>query len=679
MKKYITLLLFCLTLFIPSALKAQEGETTIEFVASKTVLEDDPNKNNYNITLFSPDGEWKMQINYYAPSMFGTFGNQEFRLDGDGRYYNYVRNPKNDMVFYSFVDMNVTVANEGNCYRVNANCLTNNKMRFIVEGTIPAPKPQSSVSDSLGYARLEPNAFYGTYAIHAENDNYKLSYGIVGDKLTGTFYRADILMPELYDKKAGKAITITNATAEHRKKGETTYMKLTLLSEDLVEYQLTMFNGPYDIEIKEERDIFFNQVFLQDISEMYGCYQIGAQNDEYMMSIAITTQAFESGRLQWTKDDMIMQYTQLIRSADNNKVDIFDIKVRLEPGNKLVMIYADVTTMEGILYHITMRYEEDGFIPEAGDTVQIDFGHVSVLDYSKGLGIVGLGAVKPGKYQMRAYLNAYKLEGEFTTSDFVMDMCDVMVVSGSTYVFHDAKYVNASMENVDGKTRINIDMLAVDGVLYRGTMYIDDLRCMHDGEYAITPDDGVLMMALQEGGLGGKYNYTMQLQNLDEVYDEDYNVIGDGYIFSFNFDRQGPGIQGTYSIGEGTLSEDEQMTFFENRCEVRLGIVACTLELKAVQPLTINFDGQIIQSNVYSIDFKALGQNGAIFSGKGENYLLCINEDGEFQDITEDYEDAINDILAAQGMKVRKVLKDGKILIEKADKEYDLSGKMQGE
>lgn len=662
---------------MPASMLAQsEDEKLVEFFSDNATMEDDPNKNTYNITIFSPDGQWKMQLNYHSDSMFGTFGNADFRLDSDGKYYNYVRNPKNDMVFYSFTDMNVSVTNEGTCYRVVANCLTNNKMRFKVEATIKAPQAKEIRKDNLGYARVQPNSFYGTYAIYAENENYKLAYGVVGESLIGTFYRADLLLPELHDKKAGKDINVVTASAVHTKDGDNTNMTISVLGDDEVMYELTMYNGPYEVDIKEEKDITFNQVVLQDITDFYGCYQFGAQNDEYQMAIAVKSDVFTSGKTEWTKDDLIMQYTNLVITAEERFVDIFDIKAKMEVKDKSAKVYADVTSMDGILYHVVMNYQKDGYMPDPKETVNIDFGHVSVLDYSTELGKVGFGAVKPGKYQMRFYLYANKLEGDFTTSDFDMDKCDMMVVkSDDSYVFHDAKYVNANMEKTaEGKTMITVDMYGIDEVLYHGTMYIDDLKCMKDGEYPVGVESSTMMIGILEGSDDGYAEYQMQFQKVE--FDEDYNVVGDGYVFGFYFAHEGPGVAGKYSVSAGNLADDAVSLIYENGCEVRVGTVACTLELEAVRPITIDYGEDEVKTNLYNVNFKLLGQNNVIYTGKGTNALLCINnEDGNFIEVTEEYETAINQALAEQGMKVRKVLKNGMIIVEKNGNKFDVQGR----
>lgn len=673
---------FCLVVLlfafvVPMNMMAQDSdEKLIEFYSENAKMEDNPKQNNYNITIFSPDGQWKMQLNYDSESMFGTFGNKEFRMDTNGKNYNYVRNPKNDMVFYSFVDMDVTVTDEGTCYRVKTNCLTSNKMRFKVEAVIAAPQAKETRTDDLGFARIQPNSFYGTYAIYAENENYKLGYGIAGNELIGTFYRADLLMPELYDKKAGKDIKVLTASAIHKQEGEKTIMTIDVLSEDLILYKLTMFNGPYEIEIKEEKNITFTNVILQDLSDMYGCFQFGAANDDYQMSIAIKSEAFTSGKMEWKKDDLLMQYTNLLITAEERFVDLFDANVKMEVQGKLVMLYADLTSMDGTLYHVTMRYEQGGYMPEPSETVNIDFGHVSMLDYSQGLGLVGFGAVKPGEYQMRFYMYAHDLEGDFVNDDFYMDACDMMVVTGNTYVFHDAKYMKAHAEKEDGVTKLTVDMYGIDDVLYHGTMYIDNLKCMKeegDAVYPIDFESATTMIALQMGNEDNYAEYTMQLQNLE--YDDDDMIVGDGYLFSFYFGHEGNGVAGKYGLSEGTLAEDQIQMFYENGCEVRVGTVAATLELEALNAQTLYVYGQKVNTNLYNINFKILGQNGVIYSGEGENYLLCIDQEGEFIDITEDYETAINEMLAPEGLKVRKVLKGGKIIVEKAGKEYDVQGR----
>lgn len=658
-----------------SASAQNAGEKLVEFFSSNATMEDDPNKQTYNITIFSPDGEWKMQLHYKSESMFGTFGNDDFELSGSGKNYNFARNPKNDMVFYSFTDMNVTVADEGTLYRVKANCLTNNKTRFVVEATIDAPKPTVIKNDNLGYARVEPNSFYGTWGIYAENDNYKLGYGVVGENLLGTFYRADLLMPELFDKKANKSLNILNATAWHTQDGDNTHFKIEILDEDHVMYSLTMFNGPYDLPIVGEESIEMWSMALQDLTEMYGCYQFGAMNEEYGLAIAVKPDVFESGRTSWTKDDFLMQFTKLVALGDNYAIEIFDIKAETVKEGDDVMMKADVTGMDGIVYHVTMHMAKDGPMPEAKDTVNIDFGQVRILDYSQGLGTIGVGAFVPDKYQMRFYFNAYELDGNFTTSDFYLDMCDMMVVNGNLYQFHDGKYVNAKMEKEEsGRIRITADMLCVDDVLYHATMYVDPLKCLEGGDYTIDMQDDVTMVSVLAGTANDYSEYMLQLQNFDT--DMDGNIVGDGYYFSFYLGHKGPGIGGEYGYAAGTLFEGTYHSFYENGCEVRVASVAGTLKLEPVQQCTLNLPMGVVNTCLYNISFQVLGQNGAIYNAQGGNILICIDEEGNLVDIDEDMTGIIKQKFEEEsGQRVRKVLKNGKVILKTPTEQYDMQGR----
>lgn len=669
---YTLLCLFCL---LPANMIAQnDGEKVVTFFSDNATMEDDPKQQKYNITIFSPDGEWKMQLNYKSESMFGTFTNNDFNLSGNGKNYNYARNPKNDMVFYSFTDMNVSVADEGTCYRVKANCLTNNKTRFIVEATIDAPQPKETRTDDLGYARLQPNSFYGTWAVYAENDNYKLAYGVVGNEILGTFYRADMLLPELYDKKADKNINVLTATALHTQQGDSTIMKVDILGDDLVLYSLTMYNGPYDIDITSEETIDIHGVVMQDLSAMYGCYQLGGANDNYGIAVAIKPEALSAGKTTWTNDDCVMQYTKLVTMPDATPLDIFDINATLVQGEKYVIVKADLKCMNHVLYHVNMHLDQ-GVMPEATDTVNIDYGHVGMIDYTKGMGIVGLGAFETGKSQMRLYLYTHELEGEYETEDFDMDMCDIGLVNGDTFVFHDAKYMKATMDKVDGKVMITVDMYCVDNVLYHATMYIDDMKCLKDGEYSVNINDDVLMVSVQEGYDDNYGEYLLQFQDLDKVYDEYDRIVGDGSVFSFYFGHEGPGVAGTYGYSDGTLAEDVYHTFFENHCEVRMAPVAGTLSLKPTEKYLAQLTLGNVNTYIYNVEFQFVGQNGAIYKGKGANVLVCIDEDGNLVDIDEPgTTDIINQHLNKEGYRVRKVLKGGKIIIEKDGKEYDVNG-----
>lgn len=673
-------LVVLLSVALPNALWAQGGgETTVEFFSDNATMEDDPKQGVYNISIYSPDGQWKVQLNYHANSMFGTFTNADFRLDGDGKNYNYARNPANDMQFYSFVDMSVSVTDESTLYRVKANCLASNKTRFIIEATIDAPQPTSTISDDLGYARVVENSFFGTYNIKAENERYLLEYGVVSEDLIGTFYRADILQPNLKDKTTGKTIKLSSAYAVHTQVGNRKNFQIELLSTDLVLYRLTMYNEPIEIEVKAEKNIdIYSGVVLQDLTEMYGCYQFGGQNSEYAVAIAVTPEVFESGRTEWSQEDIFLPYTNLLKIADETFVEIFSVQATLTRTEESATLSAEVLSMEGVLYHINMYMGKSNVAPSYKETVNIDFGHVAMLDYTQEIGKMGVGALVTDKYQMRFYLYTGTLKGEYTNEDFDLEMCDVMVVDEEreTFVFHDAQYVTAKVEEVGGVKHLTVDMIGVDEVLYHATMHLDPLKCLaEEVDVPIGLEDDVFMVAVQASA-PGYAEYILQFQNMDNVYDDDYNMIGDGYNLSFHFAHEGEAcVTGEYGYSAETLAEDEPHMFYENGCEVRVGPVAGTLTIVPLEKVSVPMDDVTVETYAYGIRAKFLGQNNVIYNAEGWNCLLCIGLDGEFVNMDEsDYMD-IQEVLAEQGYKVRKVLKDGKIIIEKMGKEYDLMGR----
>lgn len=651
---------------------------TIRFSTENIVVEDDPNSREYCFTLFSPDGKWKMQLDYHADSMFGTFTNDDFDLQGSGKYYNFVRNPQNDMQFYTFTDMEVTVSDEVTHYRIDANCLASNKTRFLVEGIVPVLVPTDTIASDLGYATVTENYFYQTYVLRAENDDFRLEYGIVSQELYGTFYRADLLLPELYDKKNGRAIEVTTATAVHTQEGETSLFTIDILGSDLTDYHLTMWNAPIDVPIVAEEEILIpTGVVLQDLSDMYGCWQLSSQNSDYMVAIAFTPDAVESGQTEWSKSDIFMPYTLIVRTADNQPIDIHDINVRFSNDDGMVAFLADVTSREGVLYHITLILQGGESFITPKETINIDFGPVAIIDYSQGIGTIGLGGIVPDKYQMRLYLNTHELSGSYTTGDILTDHCDIMVVTGNTYRFHDAWTVNTTFEpTADGSTLVTVDMLAVDTVLYHATMVISPMECLRDGQYSIDNADGTAMLALMEGqDAEGQSIYTLQFQDIS--YDDDYMIQGDGSVFSFRFAHQGDGIGGTYGYTDGTLDDTEIHTLFENGAEVRIAPVAGTLHVKPVETLTLHTDGSDYRTNLYEVTFQFVGQNNVIYEGTGRNFLLCIDTEGEFLELTEPELASIRSLLEERGYRVRKVMKDGKFIIESLKDSFDMLGRRQ--
>lgn len=678
MKPLLTTLLCILAccLGFTAEAAAQEAAETITFTASSTTLEDNPNAGTYTFTLFSPDGQWKAQLFYHSTQgPCGTFtsstadgSDDAFDLSGTGRYYNFVRKPSDDMHFYAFTDIAATVTDETTAYRIIADCTASNGTRFHMEGTVPQLIPTTTVTSDLGYAYIVENAFYGTYAIEAENDDYALAYGIASTTLTGTFYRADLLRPELTDKRTGQTISVASATAVHTADGDATQLVIDIISDDLTLYHLTMHNEPVDITITDEYSINMGvNCVLQDLRELYGCYQIGGQNSSFAIALAFKPEAFDGKRTEWTTDDFFMPYTTLLRLFDETKERIIDVRATGRYEDHLFTLRADITCLSGRLYHVVMGVADEEYMPEPDATVDINFGRVAVVDYSKGLGTIGIGAVQQGKYQLRFCLNTTELEGNFTTRDVVMDYTDIMVVGENTYRFHDAQVFKATAVKMpNGRTAIDVNLLATDNVLYHCQMYVDDLACLKekDEPYNLSNADGALMVALQQGADGDYAEYNLQYQ-LADAHE----------VFSFYFSHRGTGIAGEYAYSDGTLAADEQHTFIENGVEVRIAPVAGTLSITELEEVVLNVGGTRYSSYLYGNTFEFVGQNGVIYRGEGENFLICIDEEGSLVDITTPILDAIHDALASRGYAVRKQIgQDGRISIVAPKATYQVNG-----
>lgn len=660
MNKMIVMTSLMTAMALPATAALSNAADTVIFATHNVVLEDNPNAGQYNISLYSDDGAWKVQLNYHSEeSMFGTFGNEDFGLSGTGKYYNYARNPKNDMVFYSFTDMAVTVSDRGSEYHISANCLASNNMRFLIEGSIDVLVSTDTVSSYLGYAQKIENAFYGTYTFSAENEDYSLAYGVVSESPVGTFYTADILMPELQDKKQGEKIAVKSATALHEQQGDTLWLTLDVLGENLTMYHLTMFNARHEVPIVAEESITIEgDIILQDLTQMYGCYQLAGQNKEWGVGIAFVPDAFDEGRHEWDMEDIFLPYTTMIRLADNYIVKIHDVSVTLEVTEEDQWIFrVEIVSIDGTLYHVTLKTAGPGYLGEPDEVVNIEMQQTALLDFSQP-GVIGLGAYTPMAAQLRLYLYANQLQGDYYTDNAMLEMCDIMEVrpEDGTFVFHDAKRVNTHfVSDSAGVTHVTVDMLAVNNVLYHITFDIPDLRCMSDCSY---PIDESLMVALREE-TGGKSHYTLQLQHLPEDVD-DLDVISDGEIFSFAFSPETDGIAGEYGYSAGTLDETMCHYIYEQGTEVRLAPVAGTLKLTPIEKLTLEDD---YHTTLYSIEFRLVAQNGVIYEASGQNFLLCIDEEGEMVEVNEPTLALILQQLDQRGYPAHKVMIGGRILI----------------
>lgn len=669
---------------------------TISFTATKVVSEPDPNNQNYCFTFVGPvDGfDWKMQLDYYADSMYGTIGDEECRLPkGGGANMNWVRKEDGKYnIFYGY-HVEATVATDGlntiidveGLYRENKWGSTDTTWHYVkVHAVEKAVEPKRTVDITMGWVAVIPNAFLEYIILNSQNEDYSLAFGVsrISELKAGTYYSADLIRPDFVELATGDTIRPLTAQLEvtdAETPGQFDLM-LSLLSTDSVMYHLAMYT-----DMPEPTDtvrVTCRNSKIMDYTMEYGFLYVTGQSADYQMGLALNPEAFSQDRFE--ASDVNLSFTQIV--YHNEQV----IRVHSawgtigEDEKGLPLINASLFGVDGVLYEAAFVC---GGLPFATDTTVITCGDKGVVrvDYTQGEGRMGLVLMGKTDTQNEAqvylfFRNDYEMNTFLTKDAFDYERSYITTVEGTSIVFHDLAAAEMALQkDAEGVLSIQVEAVGINSVLYQvsasmAPKYFLTGNGMDVVEYTIdSEDEGSLMAAVRDG-----YTYQLQFQRADE-WDEGVPV-GSFEAWSFVFTQDTiDGITGKYAYSDGTLDLNERHTLQEDETEILIAPIDGSLSLQATGQVIV--PGEVIgrttdyKTHMYQIEALFMGENNMVYHLLGSNYLLCLDDaTGDFVELTEDRITALDEALAPQGLRVRKVLREGMLLLESTEGTYHISG-----
>lgn len=316
--------------------------------------------------------------------------------------------------------------------------------------------------------------------------------------------------------------------------------------------------------------------------------------------------------------------------------------------------------------------------------------YVGRIDYTHGAGFMGLVL---GNEQHDVHVTVYNglsMQGTFSSDMFVYDDPASFVTSykaNGLFSFDDVAAAEMRMDSIQDTVRIELNVVTVNSHMYCFHANLLPTRALTGDEvtYGINNSfrqDGMLVaFRLDKQGNTGLYN--MQVQRADAWDEETGELAGDNYeVWNFIFAQDSvDGISGTYGYGAETLLVDENSyhMIMEHGTEIWLMPMAGTLRLIPTQSLTIpaavmGFD---YHTHVYNVEAHLAMENGIVYHVTGANYLLCVDYQSEsYLELTEEVLTALDEVLGEQGLRVKKVLRNGMILLESTDHTYTISGQI---
>lgn len=678
----------------PSAVK-----DTLEYTTTDILPEVSDNEGTYVYSIFSLDGKWKTQINYNSTSRYGHFTDEDFNLSGSGANYNYIRNAKNSMEFYSFKKLDVTVeAGANGETNIEINGLINPNYyqkdvyrRVLIHATLPSYTPTDTINIDLGHAYISSNEYLGMgdgriyYTIEGYNKEYTLQSGFFAKDLSdATYLTSDLIMPYLVHKNGLTLDTLSLcAPCEHSMiithEGDVHKFEYNIISEDIRLYHITFDDK---VETIAPVDTVFIQCYntqAYSVSEELGIYAYYGANDVYQVSIAVKKSAIENQNTVYNQSDINFDYSLVFNNKTNTQTKLNSATATLvDNGDQTYDLRADLIGRDQILYKVAMPI---GYtvLPEVVDTVKVNM-ELGRIDYSTGVpGVVGIVGYNTDGTELHAYFyNEGKLEGDFRENLFFYDGFSYLTrTTESTYRFTDITWANAKLTKEGDVTHMNFLVYTLTNEMFSVSIDMQELEFLTQDTYSIDYYDGVSMVGIRDTVFAnGDAHFTVQFQYA-EGFDNEGEPYGDQRYFTFQFvTHDSLSLAGTYGYSDETLNINKIHMLVEDNVELYLGVMAGTFSLKPAYQLQVaDIYGKPYNTYVYDAYSQFVGENGIVYTLDGQGIALVVDGlTGKMVNLKEDLTTTDLKILDMDGNVLKKQLINGQLVIEFNGRRYTVLG-----
>lgn len=366
MKKLILFLLLLLSVTV--TLRAEEivAADTLAYTATRIESEPAPNQQQYVFALWgtTDDVDYKIQINYHATSMYGTFSDDDFDLAGSGKNYNFIRTADGMKVWF-FKHLDVTIAELSLGTQIDINGLIDvfgQWRRVLVQGLIPATAPSDTLNIDLGQIAIVPNTFFDYTLIEACNADYSLAFGLPGQSSleAGTYYRTELLRPDFVRlpsdtiSPVDAQLLIADSTVAGLKQ-----LRLDLLSDQNILYRIHMHTDV--IAARDTVQITFDEPQLIDLELNYNLFQFVGQDPLYQVAVAVRPEVIHESMLQIPGELIDLSYTRVFDVGSQQIVSIqqASANVVLDADGNGQTLYADLLGTNWTRYLIAMHFQKE--------------------------------------------------------------------------------------------------------------------------------------------------------------------------------------------------------------------------------------------------------------------------------------------------------------------------------
>lgn len=407
------------------------------------------------IAMYSTDSTYLVCFDYVSETLSGTF-----RLQDMIAKYSWIQVRKGKKyIDYKAVTLNVQ-KNKDKSVDLHADISGSDGKVYIVTAHYVPKRPSITPKDTVTYTFPEAELNIGNISFQMHTEDKPEVYfstilyyeGLIEGSYTEAEtapYGACIRVGEKWIDAVRYDLTVTQKDYVYQADAKMT-------GNDSVLYIIHMTS--HSLVPKRTVDIAIHNMTIENLTATQGIYYLDGFNDEYEVSVEVTSDSIADGELT-------TGFVATVRSQTSSTSGM-QTTLTMNTEEKRRYVKINMLGKDTVLYRIDMGY----VIPTPTDTVDVDFDQSCELTHAKAAGNYQFYN-RNDKYIAAVDVHTDTLGGIFRGDDIDKYYSFIGVIRGRDTLGVRVMDAKVALSQAEDTTRLAAEMIGDDSIMYRVTMF----------------------------------------------------------------------------------------------------------------------------------------------------------------------------------------------------------------
>ena len=407
------------------------------------------------IAMYSTDSTYLVCFDYVSETLSGTFRLQDMIAD-----YSWIQVRKGKKyIDYKAVTLNVQ-KNKDKSVDLNADISGSDGKVYIVTAHYVPKRPSITPKDTVTYTFHEAELNIGniSFQMHTEDkpEVYFSTILYYEGLIEGSYTEAETAPYGACIRVGKKWIDAVRYDLTVTQKDYVYQADAKMTGNDSVLYIIHMTS--HSLVPKRTVDIAIHNMTIENLTATQGIYYLDGFNDEYEVSVEVTSDSIADGELT-------TGFVATVRSQTSSTSGM-QTMLTMNTEEKRRYVKINMLGKDTVLYRIDMGY----VIPTPTDTVDVDFDQSCELTHAKAAGNYQFYN-RNDKYIAAVDVHTDTLGGIFRGDDIDKYYSFIGVIRGRDTLGVRVMDAKVALSQAEDTTRLAAEMIGDDSIMYRVTMF----------------------------------------------------------------------------------------------------------------------------------------------------------------------------------------------------------------